>query len=83
MQRDRYINASEIGNYKFCKRAWHLARLNAPSEAVIEREAGIARHERHAEKIRSAARSHNVSRVFGVAALVLLVVLLLYRMLFS
>ena len=83
MRQERYINASEIGSYVFCKRAWFLARVQAPSELTAEREAGSAWHESHANQVASASKSKEFARAFATAFVILLLVLLLYRMVAS
>ncbi len=80
---ERYVNASELASYSFCSRAWHLAQINGPSqEAEPEREAGLAWHEAHAEHVAAAAQSKKLARAFGIALLVILLVLL-YRIVAS
>jgi hypothetical protein len=76
---ERYVNASDLASYSFCSRAWHLAQINIPSpEAEPEREAGLAWHEAHAERVATATQSKKLARAFGIALLLILLVLL-YR----
>ncbi|MBV9084604.1 MAG: hypothetical protein JOZ62_18165 [Acidobacteriaceae bacterium] len=81
MENERYVTASEIANYVFCKRAWYLARVNAPTQhAGPERDSGVEWHEAHAERTATAAQSRMAARVLGIA-LLLIIGFLLYRML--
>ena len=67
-----YIRASEIGTYFFCRRAWHLARLGAPSSLEAERARGTDFHHRHGEEMKRAETAAGRFRwVWLAAALVL------------
>jgi CRISPR/Cas system-associated exonuclease Cas4 (RecB family) len=64
--RERFISASELGEYAYCRRAWWLRAVRgAHSEEQGTRfDEGRAAHERHAYGIL-------VARVLAVAALLL------------
>jgi hypothetical protein len=68
----RYIRASEVGAFVYCKRNWHLARQNAPSRLEPERARGTQFHERHGQRIQSAARAGKLASWCAVAAVILL-----------
>jgi hypothetical protein len=75
---ERYINACELGSWIFCRRSWHLARLNVLSQAEPQREAGLAWHQAHEERVATATHFKNLARAFAIALLVILLILL-YR----
>jgi hypothetical protein len=81
---ERYVNASELASHSFCSRSWYLAQINVPSsqEAASEREAGLAWHDAHRERVVTATQSKNLARAFGIALLVILL-MLLYRIVSS
>lgn len=76
-QRDRYINASEVGTYLFCRRAWAFQREGAPSSREPERQAGTAHHVRHGERIAAGERTGGIARALLVVAVILLLLGLL------
>jgi hypothetical protein len=71
--KERYVNASEIGAYVFCAKAWQLSQIGAPSQNKSEQGEGIEWHVAHSEQVAGAERSVRLARVF---AFVLLLVLL-------
>jgi hypothetical protein len=68
----RYIRASELGSYVFCKRSWYLARRNAPSRLGAERDRGTQFHHQHGQTVRSAAIAGRLATWCAVAAVILL-----------
>jgi hypothetical protein len=49
---DRFVRASEIGEYEFCARAWWLAHvLGRERENPGELAAGRERHQRHGQAL--------------------------------
>jgi len=49
---DRWIRASEISNYVYCRRAWWLQRIQGyASENVRELDAGRRYHQRHGRSL--------------------------------
>jgi hypothetical protein len=72
------INASEIGRYAYCARAWWLHRAlgYAPhNTAALER--GTRRHEEHGRTVIAAQQQMIVVRWLLLAALVTAIVLIL------
>ena len=51
---DRYVTASELKSFAFCRRAWLLERQGAESALVIERARGHADHEIHGHSVQQA-----------------------------
>ncbi len=52
---DRYIRASEVGQYAFCPRAWWLGAVEGlPSAHQEEMEAGERAHRAHGRRARAA-----------------------------
>ena len=66
-----YIRASEVGTYLFCKRAWFLARLGAPSSLSPERARGVEFHHWHGTQIERSAQTRSKARIWALAALIL------------
>jgi hypothetical protein len=72
--RDRYIRASELKNFAFCRRAWFLERQGTESALASERALGRADHVIHGGAVRQAtARSRAATLPFmlglaGIAA---------------
>jgi hypothetical protein len=73
----RYIKASEVETYVFCKRAWQFEQQEAPPTREPERAAGTVYHARHAERVTSAEQTRALARWFLVLGLVLLLLGLL------
>ena len=73
------VSASEVGNYVFCAKAWHLEQVlgrAASADAGQRRAVGVAAHEVHGASIRAgSARIH--TRLERVLVAVLLAALLL------
>jgi hypothetical protein len=66
-QQGRVIRASEIGQFKYCARAWWLGHIvGVPSSNTREMAQGEAAHQRH-------GRAVWMSSALRIAALVLLV----------
>jgi hypothetical protein len=60
-----FIGASELGEFVYCKRSWHLARRGAPSGLLAERKRGVEFHQRHSEARPCAARAGCCCRRMG------------------
>lgn len=70
--RQRFINASEVASFLYCRRAWAFQREGAPSTREPERRAGTAYHVPHGEKVATGERTGALSRALLVIAIVLL-----------
>ena len=70
---DRFITASEIGTWCYCKRAWRLQQLGYPSTLTQERMAGTRYHQTHFQNLRRARRQRAVARVVMLICLALLI----------
>jgi hypothetical protein len=62
----RYIRASEVGSFAFCRRAWFLERQNQPTDLSEAPEAGAHR----------AGRGHAARKSLSTARLSLLLLVL-------
>ncbi len=70
----RTINASEIGDYLFCAKAWHLKRLGAKAQGPQLQE-GVKFHERHEAGVAHAARLRTAGIILALFALLLLILI--------
>jgi hypothetical protein len=77
MNRERYLTPSEIGQFVFCCRSWHLKRQGAQSSNQPQMDRGTAAHERHFDRVQAGARARSLAPAFGIAALILIAVFLL------
>ena len=76
MRRDgRFISASEIGTWCYCKKAWQLSHNGYPCSLTEERAAGIRYHKAHNRRLRAAHQQQAVARIVMLVC-VLIVVLL-------
>jgi hypothetical protein len=73
--KQRYVNASEIGTYVFCAKAWQLSQIGAPSQNTAEQGEGIEWHAAHSGQVADAGRSSRLARVFAFALVVVLLAL--------
>ena len=74
----RVIRASEIGQYKYCARAWWLGSvMNVPSANVREMAQGEAMHKQHGQTVWWAGALRVLAVLLVVAAILALVVALL------
>ena len=71
---DRYVSASEVNTFVFCRRALWLQRRGAVSLLERERALGAAAHRGYGELARTAHCDRVVAVVLAVAAVALLVV---------
>ena len=70
---ERYITASELKSFAFCRRAWFLERQGAESALVDERARGRADHEIHGHIVQQAnlrRRAATLLFVLGLAGIV-------------
>jgi hypothetical protein len=75
--RQRFINASEVGSFLYCRRAWAFQRAGASSAREPERKAGAAYHVNHGQRVTAGERTAGLSRTLLVIGIVLLVLGLL------
>jgi hypothetical protein len=71
MTREKYVTASEIGSYVFCRRAWHLDQRGVSTTLRSECDAGVEFHHQHGIQVHAAGRTRNLSAWFALAAIVL------------
>ena len=72
MKDRRFINASEVGQFVFCRRSWFLQSRKTPSLLEAERAKGIGFHQHHSDRMHVARRALAVSRRAAVVTLILL-----------
>jgi hypothetical protein len=76
MRRDaRFISASEIGTWCYCKKAWHLCQSGYPCANGEQRAAGIRYHSDHNRHLRAARRQQAASRIVMFVCVLLLFML--------
>jgi hypothetical protein len=64
MRRDgRFISASEIGTWCYCKKAWNLSQSGCQNSLTDERAAGIRYHKAHNRHLRAAHQQRAVARI--------------------
>jgi hypothetical protein len=78
MNRNRFLRASEVGEYVFCARAWRM-RLDgyAPTRGGAAREAGTAWHLRHGRQYARALKLRMIAHAAALGALLLLALIVL------
>lgn len=76
MSPPRYIRASEVNTYLFCKRAWHLGRQGEVSSLTPQRAQGVAYHQEHGDQVRSASSAKITAKWFALAGVFFLAVFL-------
>jgi len=75
---DRFIRASELGEYEFCARAWWLGHvLGRERENMDELAAGRVRHVRHGRSVTLAALLQHIGLILILTAIVVTVLLAL------
>jgi hypothetical protein len=72
---DRFISASEIGTWCYCKKAWHLSQSRYLSSLTAERAAGIRYHESHNQDLRAVCRQRALARMVMLICLLILIML--------
>ena len=66
---NRYVLASELKSFAFCRRAWFLERQGAESALVSERARGRADHENHRSIVQQADLGHRAATILFVLGL--------------
>ena len=66
---DRYVTASELKSFAFCRRAWFLERQGAESALVSERARGRADHVSHGGAVQQANLGRRVATLLFVLGL--------------
>jgi len=75
---DRFIRASEIGEYEFCARAWWLGRvLGREHENPHQLAAGRRRHVQHGRTVNLAGVLQQAGLILALTALVVIVLMAL------
>jgi hypothetical protein len=74
----RYVTASEVKSFAFCRRAWFLERQGAESVLVVERAHGRLDHENHVREVQQVDRWREITTwlfvlgLLGIAAAAIL-----------
>ena len=76
----RFISASEIGTWCYCKKAWQLSRSGYPCSLTEERAAGIRHHKAHNRRLRAAHQQQAVAIIFMLACVLILIILGISRL---
>ncbi|HEX8774057.1 MAG TPA: hypothetical protein VF735_10640 [Pyrinomonadaceae bacterium] len=77
-RKEKYIRASEAGEYVFCARAWWLRREGyEPTRGREAREAGSEWHLKHGRFVGRASRLRSLSLICALLALLTVVLILL------
>jgi len=70
------INASEVGEFVYCAKAWYLKRCGeVPQGSQLDE--GVVFHEEHGTTVAQAARLHKAGERLSIIGLFLLVALAL------
>jgi len=72
---NRFIAASEIGTWCYCKKAWHLSRTGYPCSLTEEWAAGIRYHKAHNRRLRAAHLQQAVAKTVMLVCVLILIVL--------
>ena len=81
MRRDRrFISASEIGTWCYCKKAWHLSHSGYQSSLTDERAAGIQYHKARNRHLRAAHQQQAIARIVMIVCVLILTVLGISRL---
>ena len=81
MRRDgRFISASEIGTWCYCKKAWQLSRSGYPCSLTEERAAGIRHHKAHNRRLRAARLQQAAASIVMLVCVLILVMLGISRL---
>lgn len=75
--KERWIKASEIGEYLYCQRAWWYRLQGFSSANVQELEQGTEHHLQHSRGLSIAARYRTLAFLFIVTAIAMLILQIL------
>ncbi len=78
--RERYIRASELRSFSFCRRAWFLEQQDQPSLLQPERERGTTDHRQHAHAVQVATAGARYSAGLLMLAALLAIAALVWWM---
>ena len=72
MPDDDILSASEIGQWTYCSRAWHLARAGADNRNAQALARGQRAHDRHGKDVGRAQTLRRLAMILILLALALL-----------
>lgn len=72
MKDRKFVDASKVGHFVFCRRSWFLQSLKMPSLLAAGRAKGVRFHQHHIDRMHVTPRALAVSRRAAVVALILL-----------
>ena len=75
--RQKFIRATELAEFVYCSKAWHLKYLDGAEVSLVARKLQAAANVWHVEQGRSLARADSY-RWAGFAALILAMVLIVF-----
>ena len=70
--KDEVINASEIGQYYFCSKAWYLQRCGYKPETVFL-DIGTKKHEKLGEIIIKTQQGNKKSKIYAIIGYTILI----------
>jgi len=76
----RFISASEIGTWCFCKKAWHLSQSGDQRSLTDERTAGVRYHKDHNRRLRAAQQQRTVARIVMFLCVLIFILLGISRL---
>ena len=76
----RFISASEIGTWCYCKKAWYLGQSGYQSSLTEERSAGIQYHKAHNRRLRAAHQQQAIASIVMLVCVLILVMLGISRL---
>ena len=77
---DRFISASEIGTWCYCKKAWHLSQSGYQSSLNDERATGVRYHKAHNRRLRAAHQQQAVAIIVMLVCVLVLIILGISRL---